>query len=144
VVIGVDTLVAVDEDVVGKPLDRFDAVGILTRLSGTRHRVISGMCLWPVLAPTPAGVIPAGEPRLLAEASWVKMRPMSAAEIDAYVASGEADDKAGAYAVQETGDRFVEKIDGSFLNVVGLPLELFQRELPARAREWFGAGAIPE
>jgi septum formation protein len=136
IVIGVDTLCANGDEVVGKPLDRFDATAILSRLSGTRHRVISGLCLWPVLAANTPGVIPAGEPKLASEVSWVKMRPMSAAEIEAYVASGESDGKAGAYAVQETGDRFVEKIDGSFLNVVGFPLELFKELLPRTLREW--------
>jgi septum formation protein len=57
------------------------------------------------------------------------MRPMTLAEIEAYVDSGEAMGKAGAYAIQETGDRFVERIEGSFSNVVGLPLELLARML---------------
>jgi septum formation protein len=121
-VIGVDTLVAAGPDVIGKPLDRPDAIRILTRLSGTRHRVISGFCLLP---------IPCGEACIGNEATWVTMRPMAPAEIHAYVASGEADGKAGAYAIQETGDAYVEKLEGSFLNVVGFPLETFERTLPA-------------
>jgi septum formation protein len=136
VVIGVDTLCAYEGEVIGKPLDRFDATSILTRLSGTRHRVISGMCLWPVLNANAPGEIPAGEPALVSAVSWVTMRKVSAQEIEDYVATGESDGKAGAYAVQETGDRFVEKIDGSFLNVVGFPLELFQELLPRTLREW--------
>jgi len=133
VVVGVDTLVALGNDVVGKPLDRFDAVAILSRLSGTRHEVISGVCLWPVVADKNA--CPA--PKLFSANTWVKMRKMTAREIEEYVASGEADDKAGAYAVQETGDKFVEGMEGSFLNVVGFPLELFQQEWPRAVREWF-------
>jgi septum formation protein len=136
VVIGVDTLCAYDGEVIGKPLDRFDATSILTRLSGTRHRVISGVCLWPVLSANAPGAIPAGEPKLASDVSWITMRKISAQEIEEYVASGESDGKAGAYAVQETGDRFVEKIDGSFLNVVGFPLELFKELLPRTLREW--------
>ena len=136
VVVGADTLVALGDEVVGKPLDRFDAVSILTRLSGTRHRVISGLCLWPAPAASGAGQIPALAPKLEAVASWVSMRALSREEVEAYVATGEADGKAGAYAVQETGDRFVEKIEGSFLNVVGFPLEAFQTLLPAALKEW--------
>ena len=126
VVIGADTIVALGSEIVGKPLDRKEAVSILTRLSGTRHRVISGLCLWPV----------PGQPRLGVATTWVQMRPMSAEQIRAYVASGESDDKAGAYAIQEGGDRFVESLEGSFLNVVGFPLELFEGLLPAALREW--------
>lgn len=128
VIIGADTVAALGDEVLGKPLDRFDAVRILTRLSGTRHRVITGMCLW--LAPGPV------QPELVAETSWVAMRPIEPGEIEAYVATGEADGKAGAYAVQETGDRFVERIDGSFLNVVGFPLERFETVLPQALRRW--------
>jgi septum formation protein len=69
---------------------------------------------------------------LLAHATTrIRMLPMSADEIAAYVASGEAMGKAGAYALQETGDRWVDEIDGSFTNVVGLPMELLERMLAA-------------
>jgi len=131
VVIAVDTLVAYGDAVVGKPLDRADAIAILSRLSGTRHRVISGLCLWPVQQAKPGLA-----PKLAAETTYVKMRQMSAEEIAAYVASGEADGKAGAYAVQETGDRFVERVEGSFLNVVGFPLELFKILWAQVLTEW--------
>jgi septum formation protein len=138
IVIGVDTLVVAPEYdacttiselknisatsnfLIGKPRDRADAIAILSRLSGTRHRVISGVCLWPVQTAKST------TPRLFAESTWVKMRSISKMEIEDYVASGEADGKAGAYAVQETGDRFVEKIEGSFFNIVGFPLEQFE------------------
>ncbi|HYF49931.1 MAG TPA: Maf family protein [Planctomycetota bacterium] len=123
-VIGVDTLCAEGDRIIGKPLDRADAIAILTRLAGTRHRVISGLCVQPVLKDG------AGAPLLRAETTWVTMRRVPREEIEAYVATGEADGKAGAYAVQENGDKFVEKIEGSFLNVVGFPLEMFERELP--------------
>ncbi|HEY3321045.1 MAG TPA: Maf family protein [Planctomycetota bacterium] len=136
VVIGCDTVVALGEEVIGKPLDRTDAACILTRLSGRRQRVISGLCLWPVASATAPGSEPAGQPYLSAITTWVTMRPMSAAEIEAYVASGEADGKAGAYAIQETGDKFVESLEGSLLNVVGFPLEEFQQRLPECIRKW--------
>ncbi len=123
-VIGMDTLVALGDDVLGKPLDRPDAERILGRLAGSRHRVISGCCLWPVNDPLLAKK---ALPRQASATTWVRMHPMSQAEIAAYVASGEADGKAGAYAIQENGDRFVADLDGSLLNVVGFPLELFQQ-----------------
>jgi septum formation protein len=148
-VIGVDTLVAVGNEVIGKPADRRDAVAILTRLSGTRQRVISGICLWPLLAGAASGTAGIGSTelvevlsafkkatlRLEAASTCVTMRQMARTEIEAYVASGEADGKAGAYAVQETGDRFIEKIEGSFTNVVGFPLELFQQMFAAAEEE---------
>ncbi|MCZ7647336.1 MAG: Maf family protein [Planctomycetota bacterium] len=132
VVIGADTLVALDADVLGKPLDRFDAARILERLSGTRHKVITGLCLWPATNDR--------QPVLEAVTSWVTMRKLSASEIQAYVDSGEADGKAGAYAIQETGDRFVASVEGSYLNVVGFPLERFQELLPEALALWAWQG----
>jgi septum formation protein len=127
-VVAADTLVALGAEALGKPLDRADARRILTRLSGARQQVITGLCLWPA---------PGGPPPVLeAVSSWVTMRRMSAAEIAAYVASGEADGKAGAYAIQETGDRFVERLEGSLLNVVGFPLERFEELLPELLARW--------
>lgn len=131
-VVGCDTLVVSGERIIGKPLDRNEAVSILSSLSGTRHRVISGLCLWPALAARGRGP----EARVGAATTWVRMRPMRDEEIAAYVASGESDGKAGGYAVQEGGDRFVESLEGSFLNVVGFPLELFEEWLPRAGREW--------
>jgi len=135
VVVASDTLVVLGGEIIGKPLDRAEAVAILTRLSGTRHRVISGLCLWPV-----TGARRAPAPRLGVATTWVQMRAMSPEQIREYVASGESDGKAGAYAIQEGGDRFVESLDGSFLNVVGFPLELFEEWLPRALAEW-GLGA---
>jgi septum formation protein len=127
-IVASDTLVALGDEVLGKPLDRKDARRILKRLSGTRQEVISGLCLWPA----PRGP----EPLVESVSSWVTMRPMTSGEIAAYVDSGEADGKAGAYAIQETGDRFVEKVEGSFLNVVGFPLERFQEQLKELLERW--------
>jgi septum formation protein len=132
IVIGADTLVAAGPDVIGKPVDRADAKCILTRLSGTRHQVISGLCLWPVHGRAGKPL----KPWTVDAVTWVTMRKMDAAEIDAYVDSGESDGKAGAYAIQEKGDRFVAKLEGSFANVVGFPIELFQEALPRRVKEW--------
>ena len=117
VVLAADTVVAVGDRVLGKPADRAEAEGMLRALSGTRHRVITGMALlWP------------DDRRLIASATtYVTMRKMSEQEIQQYLGSGEWIGKAGAYAIQETADRFVESVEGSFTNVVGLPMELLER-----------------
>jgi len=118
-VLGADTVVAVADAVLQKPADQWDARGMLRRLSGTRHAVITGVAL---LGP--------GETRLIAsDTTFVTMRRIDPDEIEGYVASGEWIGKAGAYAIQETGDRFVERVEGSFSNVVGLPMELIERML---------------
>jgi septum formation protein len=124
-VVGADTLVAAHGHVIGKPLDRADATAILLRLSNTRHCVISGVCVIPVTAQNAQDFPAALE---FAESTWVTMRAMSAEEIADYVNSGQSDGKAGAYAIQESGDKFVAKLEGSFLNVVGFPLERFEAE----------------
>jgi septum formation protein len=131
IVIGADTLVSLNGAVLGKPLDRNDAKSILTRLSGSRHEVISGLCLYGVKGP--GAVL---TPWSIAVSTWVTMRTMSPAEIEAYVASGESDGKAGAYAIQERGDRFVKSVEGSFANVVGFPIEVFRETLPRLIKEW--------
>jgi len=125
-VIGADTLVALGDEILGKPADRAEAAAILSRLSGTRHAVITGVCV--VDAAT-------GRERTAAETTWVTMRRLSPAEIAAYVAGGEAEGKAGAYAIQETGDRYVERVEGDFDNVVGLPVALVKRLLRDIASE---------
>ena len=114
VVIGADTLCALEGEIIGKPVDREHAAEMLRRLSGTRHHVITGIC-----------VLDTASGRRVAEAvaTAVTMRPMTGDQIRGYVDSGEADGKAGAYAIQETADRYVLKIEGSFDNVVGLPTE---------------------
>jgi septum formation protein len=125
VILGADTLVAVDDEIIGKPADRADAVRILRKLSRRRQRVITGVCVINKAT---------GRKLVRSEITWVTMRAMTEAEIAAYVDSGEAMGKAGAYAIQETGDRYIEKVEGDFDNVVGLPLHLAQallREISA-------------
>jgi septum formation protein len=119
-ILAADTVVSLDGVIIGKPRDRADAVAILSRLSGSRHAVITGVCL-----------LDAASGRCLADSvtTWVTMRRMSRREIAAYVDSGEADGKAGAYAIQETADRYVERVEGSFSNVVGLPMERLREML---------------
>ena len=119
-VLAADTIVvAADGEFLGKPADAADARRMLGKLSGTTHRVVTGVCL------AKSGAAP----QTLSETTAVTMRPLTPAEIDAYVASGECFDKAGAYAIQESGDRFVTRVDGSWTNVVGLPMEPVVRML---------------
>ena len=118
-VLGADTIVAVAGHVLGKPIDDADAERMLRALAGTRHAVITGVVL---LGPCDARVI-------ASDTTYVTMLHITDADIVAYVASGEWRGKAGAYAIQETADRFVVKVEGSFSNVVGLPIELVDRML---------------
>ncbi len=125
-VLGADTAVELDGELIGKPADPADARRILSRLAGTRHQVMTGLALVDL----------ARGRRLLAhEVTGIQMAAMSPEAIDAYVDSGEAMGKAGAYAVQETGDRYVEAMDGSRTNVVGLPMALLERMLKAAGYE---------
>ena len=118
-VLGADTIVAVGDIVLGKPTDEADARRMLERLSGTRHQVVTGVALLDV-----------GRGRRIAsDVTHVQMATLSPADIDAYIATGEWQGKAGAYALQETADRYIERIDGSWSNVVGLPMELLARML---------------
>ncbi len=126
-VLAADTVVlAADGTLLGKPLDAADARRMLRLLSGSTQRVVTGVAL----------LSERGE-HAFAVTTEVTMRPLSAAEIDAYVATGEPFDKAGGYAIQETAEHFVTRIDGSRSNVVGLPLD----EVLAALAQWgFVAG----
>lgn len=125
-VIGCDTVVAVGSEVLGKPDGPDDARRILSFLSGKVQRVISGLCL--ISAAT--GIEISGF-----DVTRVYTKPMSRKEIDDYIATGECYGKAGAYAIQETGDRFIERLEGSFDNVVGFPSELFLQFLETLFRK---------
>jgi len=117
-ILGADTIVVVDHEVLGKPGDVADARRMLTRLSGREHIVITAVCL---VNPAPSE----GASKRLGTRvarTTVEFAPLSSAEIDWYVATGEPMDKAGAYAVQGLASRFVTRIDGSYSNVVGLPV----------------------
>jgi septum formation protein len=121
-VIGADTVVELRGTIIGKPADHAEARRILSELSGSRHHVLTGLALVDLAA---------GKRWLAHEVTRICMRVMTPDEINAYVASGEAMGKAGAYALQETADRYVERIDGSVTNVVGLPMELLERMIRA-------------
>ncbi len=113
-VIGCDTIVVVDDEVMGKPAGPDDAKRMLGLLSGREHRVLSGLSVIWV-----SGSICHSE----VETTFVRFRAMTNQEIDGYVAEGEPLDKAGAYAIQGGAAAFVEEIRGSYDNVVGLPTE---------------------
>jgi septum formation protein len=111
VVLGADTSVVVRGQALGKPIDRQDARRMLTLLSGRSHHVLTGICLCVK-----------GRRLVHVEPTRVRMARLSAAEIEWYVATGESADKAGAYAVQGLASRFIVGIEGSYSNVVGLPI----------------------
>jgi septum formation protein len=115
VVLGADTIVVVDGDVLGKPTDPEDAVRLLGRLVGREHRVLTAVA---VLASDRAE-----HAATCVVASQVVMRSAGEDEIRRYVATGEPLDKAGAYAAQGEGRRFIERIEGSETNVIGLPMD---------------------
>jgi len=111
IVLGADTTVVIGGEALGKPADPLDAARMLRLLSGRTHEVLTGVCL-------------CGQERTLVhvEPSRVRMARLSESEVAWYVATGEAADKAGAYAAQGRASRFIEGIDGSYSNVVGLPI----------------------
>jgi septum formation protein len=111
VVIAADTVVEVDGATLGKPADPDDAAAMLRRLSGRTHRVLTGLAVRHGAGAATAVVVTA-----------VSFTALTEADIAWYVATGEPLDKAGAYAIQGAGGVFVERIDGSYHNVVGLPL----------------------
>jgi septum formation protein len=119
-VLGADTVVVTDSEILGKPRDAADAARMLRLLSGRKHEVITGVCL--------AG------PKLRienaqSETTLVVMGALSDDDIRTYVASGEPMDKAGAYAIQGMASRWISRIEGDYFNVVGLPVALVWRML---------------
>jgi septum formation protein len=117
IVLGADTAVVIDGEVLGKPRDDRDAADMLKRLSGRTHDVLTGVAV--------------GGDQLVSDLARTAVRflPLTEAEIAWYVASGEPRDKAGAYAIQGLASRFVDHIEGSYSNVVGLPIALVYRLL---------------
>ncbi|MFY9647800.1 MAG: Maf family protein [Terriglobales bacterium] len=117
-VLGADTVVVVDGELLGKPCDASDAARMLRMLSGRLHQVITGVCL-----------VSSGEPFVASETTLVTVSKISEQEIADYVASGEPMDKAGAYAIQGIASRWIPRIEGDYSNVVGLPVALVWRML---------------
>ena len=118
-VLGADTAVFLDGKVLGKPKDEADAARMLAALSGRTHEVITGVC---ISYPQPDGT---RKIYIDSDCTKVRFQTLSKAQINAYVATGSPMDKAGAYGIQDGG--LVKEIEGSFSNVVGLPIELCKR-----------------
>ncbi len=112
-VLAADTIVVVDEKILGKPVNVTEATAMLSRLSGRSHHVITGVCLLHAQC---------GVEESQAVETEVFMRRLGAADIEGYIATGEPMDKAGAYGIQGIGGCLVQRIEGSYSNVVGLPL----------------------
>lgn len=117
-VIGADTVVALGDEIMGKPKTEQDAFDMLKKLSGKTHTVLTGVC-----------VISPDKQINFYEKTEVEFYPLGDDEIKQYIASGEPMDKAGAYGIQEKGAMFVKSINGDFYNVVGLPIARLAREL---------------
>ncbi len=115
IVIGADTIVSLNNRTFGKPKNKYEAIEMLKTLSGTKHKVITGISFIVVKE---GEIVEKITDR---EVTWVKMKNISLNEVKKYVEENLPLDKSGSYAVQEEGDRFVDKIEGDFYNVVGLP-----------------------
>jgi septum formation protein len=115
IVIAADTIVVLHDEILGKPTDPADAERMLKLLSGNVHHVITGLAVMDAAT---------GRTRTRASVTHVWFRALTQHEIISYIASGEPLDKAGAYGIQERGALLVDKIDGCYFNVVGLPLSL--------------------
>jgi septum formation protein len=115
-ILGADTIVVAGEEILGKPRDEDHARAMLERLSGRRHEVYTGVCLRTH-----------DSMRTAFSCTGVWFDAMDPSEIDAYVRSGEPIDKAGAYAIQGLAARYIPRIEGSYSNVVGLPVDLVHR-----------------
>ena len=122
ITLGVDTTVVLDGRVYGKARNADDATGILAALSGRTHTVVSGICL-----------LGAGDDVIAHEPTEVTFREVTADTIASYVASGEWEGRAGAYAIQGLGARLVARINGDYLNIVGLPGAILVALLERRA-----------
>jgi septum formation protein len=129
-VLGADTIVVVDEAILGKPRNAEDAARMLRLLSGRTHAVITGVCL---VGPVASGQgSAASNTEIASETTLVTMCEVSDFEIHEYVATGEPMDKAGAYAIQGMASRWIPRIEGDYSNVVGLPVAMVYAMLRER------------
>jgi septum formation protein len=127
VILGADTVVVLENQVLEKPLDEADAIRMLELLSGREHHVITGVCLRSEASK-----------KIDAAATRVRFVSMTREEIETYVATGEPMDKAGAYGIQGPASKFIDYIEGCYFNVVGLPIALvwrLLREFPTTAHK---------
>ena len=124
IILGVDTLVAFDGRIFGKPRDMAEAFAMVSELNGRHHEVFSGVCLTRVAT---------REERTFAEVTRVHFRELTAPQIRAYLARVGPLDKAGAYAAQDDRGELIDRVEGSFTNVIGLPMEALAVRLRAFA-----------
>ena len=127
--LGVDTAVALGDDVFGKPADAGEAERMLEALGGRTHAVVSGLCL-----------ITPGWELVEDDTTSVTFRELTPRDLAAYIALGEWEGRAGGYAIQGRGAALVERIEGDYLNVVGLPAALLVRTLAERFPGAYGLG----
>jgi septum formation protein len=120
-VLGADTIVVVDDLILGKPRGAADATRMLRLLAGRTHRVITGVCL-----------VGPGFEDVRSETTFVTMEAFNDEDVRSYIATGEPMDKAGAYAIQGRASRWVSRIEGDYFNVVGLPVSLVSRMMQER------------
>jgi septum formation protein len=129
VIVGSDTVVVLDGDILGKPVDEADAERMLSRLQGREHRVFTGVACIDASN---------GQSMVQYRQTDVTMKELSEATIRAYVQTGEPSDKAGSYAIQGIGASLIERVEGCYFNVVGLPLSLLSDML-----DGFGIHVLP-
>ena len=134
-VLGADTLVFLDNEILGKPRNLAEARGMLARLQGRWHQVVTGVSLIHLRK---------HQERIFAASTDVRFHPLDAKQIQEYTSKVRTLDKAGAYAIQESGELLISEVSGSFSNVVGLPLELLREELEVwdKPRVYRRAGLI--
>ena len=121
-VLGADTLVFLDNEILGKPRNLADARRMLARLQGRHHQVVTGISLIHLRG---------HQERIFAASTDVLFHPLDAAQIREYISKVHTLDKAGGYAIQECGEKIISEISGSYSNVVGLPVEMLREELQA-------------
>src|ERR1700688_150342 len=122
IILAADTIVVLDDKILGKPGSIEDARHILQQLSGRTHSVLTGVSLIR---------LPDGERRQFIESTLVHFRPITEEELSSYLATEESYDKAGAYAIQGRAGRYIPRIEGCYFNVVGMPLSQLWQELTA-------------
>ena len=129
IIVGSDTVVVLDQEILGKPVDEADAARMLSRLQGREHRVFTGIACIDAAN---------GHSVVHYRQTNVTMKELSEDTIRAYVKTGEPSDKAGSYAIQGIGASLIDRIEGCYFNVVGLPLSLLSDML-----EGFGVYVLP-
>lgn len=140
IVIGADTTVVLDGEMMGKPYSADHAREMLGRLSGRTHEVITGVSVWMIMLNESEenggdGNVSLGF-RSFSESSFVTFKELTPETINAYVATGETIDKAGAYGIQGKGAALVEKYEGDYNNIVGLPVETLLKNFPDLLRSY--------